>query len=84
MYNEQVIINKLRLIAESIDIISERFSDVDTPDDFVTSPSGVTKLDSIAMRLQFIGESVKKIDKHAPKYLTLSLSLIFAKIIYLT
>ena len=33
------------------------------PDDFVLDDSGVTILDSIAMRLQVVGELLKKIEK---------------------
>ncbi|HMT11631.1 MAG TPA: DUF86 domain-containing protein [Ignavibacteria bacterium] len=58
---------KLEFVLECIDIILERFSSINEPDDFMTSPIGVTKLDSIAMRLQTIGESIKKIEKYNPR-----------------
>jgi uncharacterized protein with HEPN domain len=35
----------------------------------VITPDGVTKLDSISMRLQIIGEMLKKIDKADSNYL---------------
>ena len=44
-------------------MIEERFSNVDVPDKFVTSPEGVILLDAVAMRLQVIGELTKKISK---------------------
>lgn len=53
----------LRLMMKSVHLIQERFSKINSPDDFILSPEGITVLDSITMRLQVIGESVKKIQK---------------------
>jgi uncharacterized protein with HEPN domain len=53
----------LVLVNESIALVEERFEAIRAPEDFVESPEGLTLLDSIAMRLQVIGESVKKIMK---------------------
>jgi uncharacterized protein with HEPN domain len=58
-----VVSDNLQIILESIILIEERFSKVDVPDKFVTSPEGVILLDSVAMRLQVIGELTKKIHK---------------------
>ncbi len=66
MPDDNIIIHKFELVIKSIDIIIERSSAIKTPDDFMDSPFGVTQLDSIAMRLQFIGESIKSIDKYKP------------------
>jgi len=55
--------DNLQIILESIILIEERFSKVDVPDKFVTSPEGVLLLDAVAMRLQVIGELTKKIHK---------------------
>lgn len=52
---------------ESIDIIAERFNQIKNPDDFVISTSGIEKLDSIAMRLQVIGELISKVYKNHPE-----------------
>lgn len=52
---------------ESIDIITERFSQIKEPDDFVKSTGGIEKLDSIAMRLQVIGELISKVYKNYPE-----------------
>lgn len=58
----EVLINDLlENIKESIFLIEERFSNIKSPEDFVLTPFGTTTLDAIAMRLQFIGESLKKI-----------------------
>lgn len=69
MPDVNIIIHKFELVNESIDIVIDRSSVINTPDDFMNSPFGVTQLDSIAMRLQFIGESLKKIDKYKPGFL---------------
>ena len=57
------IIDILDLIIESIHLVQERFSRIRVPDDFVLAREGVTLLDAISMRLQVIGESVKRIEK---------------------
>lgn len=62
MYNE-MLVEKLNFILESIGLIEERFMKISVPDDLVLSPNGVMILDSISMRLQVIGEQVKGIDK---------------------
>ncbi|MBU4317877.1 MAG: DUF86 domain-containing protein [Proteobacteria bacterium] len=56
----------LKDIINSIDLIQERFSSVTKPDDFVLSPDGILLLDSISMRLQMVGELLKKTDKTNP------------------
>lgn len=53
----------LEFISDSIEIINSRFSKIHNPAEFVNSPDGVTLLDSIAIRLQSIGEAVKNIEK---------------------
>ena len=55
--------DELEFILDSLDIISARISKINNPIDLVSSPDGITLLDSIAMRLQSIGETVKHIDK---------------------
>jgi len=61
-----IVSDNLKIIVESIDLIEERFSKINLADEFVTSPEGVLLLDAISMRLQVIGETVKKIDKIEP------------------
>jgi uncharacterized protein with HEPN domain len=60
----------LDLMLESIKLVQERFSRMRNPDDFVSTPEGVTLLDAISMRLQVIGESVKRIQKRNPVFLS--------------
>jgi len=55
--------DNLQIILESIALIEERFSKVGVADQFVTSPEGVLLLDAVSMRLQVIGELIKKIHK---------------------
>ena len=68
MSNEETL-DSLDLMAESIDLVRERFSRIRVPDDFVLTSEGVTLLDAISMRLQVIGESVKQILKTNPSFL---------------
>ncbi len=55
--------DNLKFILESIDKISDRIQQIKSADELVNSPDGVTILDSLAMRLQSIGETVKQIEK---------------------
>ncbi len=60
---DEIISENLFLISESIELILNRFANIRKPDDFVLDDNGVTILDSIAMRLQVVGELLKKIEK---------------------
>jgi len=53
----------LKFILDSIEMIKDRFEGITSSDDFMHSKDGMTKLDSISMRLQSIGEALKNIDK---------------------
>jgi uncharacterized protein with HEPN domain len=57
------IVDNLRIIDESIGLVQNRFSKIQKADDFSISLEGSTLLDAISMRLQVIGESVKRIQK---------------------
>lgn len=59
---DEIIMENLRLISESLDLIDTRFQKIKHPDDFVSNESGVIILDAISMRLQVVGELLKKID----------------------
>ncbi len=61
--SEDEIINILDLILESISLVEVRFTKISESEDFVSTSEGVTLLDAISMRLQVIGESVKRIQK---------------------
>ena len=68
MYKDEVT-DILDLMAQSIQLVQDRFSKIKTSDDFILSPEGITLLDAISMRLQIIGESVKQIQKADPSFL---------------
>ncbi|MDR0938519.1 MAG: DUF86 domain-containing protein [Mediterranea sp.] len=59
--------DRLLQIAESISIIEERCKDVETVDELLASPWGMTILDACIMRIQVIGETIKSIDDKTQK-----------------
>lgn len=63
---EDEIFDYLDLMLDSIELIESRMFDINSSGDFVQSMNGMTLLDAISMRLQVIGESVRKIQKLAP------------------
>lgn len=67
--SEDQITDVLNLISKSIGLVQSRFNEIGESDDFVSTSNGVTLLDAIAMRLQVIGESVKRLEKKAPSIL---------------
>ncbi len=60
---DDIIRDNLQIILESIILIENRFSKINSADDLVSSADGVLILDAIAMRLQVTGELLKKISK---------------------
>lgn len=60
---DDIISENLRIIIESIELIEDRFKRIDLANDFVSSANGILILDAVSMRLQIIGELLKKIDK---------------------
>jgi uncharacterized protein with HEPN domain len=60
---DEIIIENIENILESIILLEERFSKIKNENDFVDSSYGVLLLDAVSMRLQVIGELIKKIDK---------------------
>ncbi len=67
--HDEIILENLQLISESLDLINKRFSNIHHPDDFVLDENGVLILDAIAMRLQVVGELLKKIDRENRSFL---------------
>ena len=57
------IIELLNMVIDSIHVIQERTSHINTGDDFLLSPDNMFTLDGVCMKLIFIGESIKNIDK---------------------
>lgn len=66
---DEIISENLFLISESLELIFKRFANISKPNDFVLNDGGVTILDSIAMRLQVVGELLKKIEKENSSFL---------------
>lgn len=62
--------DRLQYILESIELIEARIIEIFYAEDFVNSPQGLTIMDSVCMRLQSIGENVKKISFIQPETLT--------------
>ncbi len=67
--HEAELFDYLELMLHSIELIESRFQKIRIPDDFVESSDGITFLDAISMRLQVIGESVRKTQKVDPSFL---------------
>lgn len=63
MFDENLVIEIIKQILNSIETIERRFESINSPDDFLDSDKGLDMLDSICMQLIAIGESVKNIDK---------------------
>jgi uncharacterized protein with HEPN domain len=63
MYDKALILEILDEIDEAIRRIERRFSEINSPDDFIENDSGLDRLDAIAMMLISIGENIKRIDK---------------------
>lgn len=53
----------LERIAQSLEIINERCEHIQTVNDFLNSPGGMTLLDGVCMKLIAVGESIKNLDK---------------------
>lgn len=66
--SEDEIFDILDLMLESTSLVESRFIKIERTEDFVSTSDGVTLLDAIAMRLQVIGESVKRIQKKDPLF----------------
>ena len=60
---DDLVIENLQSIIASVELIETRFSEITCPEDFIMSADGTLLLDSICMRLQIIGELLKKIQK---------------------
>lgn len=58
MYNKPVVLHILQLLHDSLIQIIKRSSAIHSPNDFLSSESGVTLLDSICIKLIAIGGSI--------------------------
>ena len=62
MLDKNRIIDRCEQVVESIDLILHWSEAINTPEEFLLSPDSVLVFDGCVMRLQIIGESIKKID----------------------
>jgi len=65
MYDRNLITEDLQKIEETLLHILDRTQKITSVDDFMLSPWGADMLDVACVRLEAIGETVKKIDKHS-------------------
>lgn len=61
-WHNDIIIDRLEQIRESIALIKEWSSRYSTEDEFLSSPTGMAMSDACILRLQIIGESVRAVD----------------------
>lgn len=61
--HKELLIDKFLDVVECVALVQKRFEEIQSPDDFVITPRGIEIMDSIAMRLQVIGEIIAKINK---------------------
>ena len=59
MFDKEIALDSLQKIKAMLDLIVERTSVVETPNDFLCSPEGMLRLDAICMNLIALGETVK-------------------------
>ena len=59
---DELLISRFEFVLESASLIQTWFNDIRQPDDYLSSALGKSHLDATLMRLQSIGETLKKID----------------------
>lgn len=69
MYDNELVQDILNQILDATQKVINRFTPIQTAEDFTNTPEGMEKLDSICMQLMAIGESLKNIDKITNKTL---------------
>lgn len=69
MFNNELVIEVLNQILQSVDIIQKRIKPIKTADDFLKNERRLQRLDSICMQLIALGESIKHLDKITNKSL---------------
>ena len=61
-WHNDIIIDRLEQIRESISLINEWCGQYHSEDDFLCSPTGMAMLDASILRLQIIGENIRAIE----------------------
>ena len=64
MFDREIVMDSLRKIRMAIETILERSAVVSDPNELLTSPGGMMRLDAICMNPIALGEAVKGLDKH--------------------
>lgn len=67
MYDNELAREILKQIYHATELILQRFESIHNVSDFINSPAGMEKLDSICMQLIVIGEGLKNFDKVTKK-----------------
>jgi len=62
MYDPELLVEKLQTLLEALERIPRRFADIDSPEDFTSSDTGIDRMDAICMILIAAGEEIKNID----------------------
>ncbi len=83
MPKNDVLISKLEYILEHIHRINICTKDIKNPGDYDSSSHGITLFDATMMRLQAIGENLKKIEEKYPEILDKHTEIEWVKIIRL-
>lgn len=63
MYDKELACHILNQVLRSAKTIRMRFEPIESVNDFINTPAGMEKFDSICMLLITIGESLKNLDK---------------------
>lgn len=63
MFDREIVMDSLRKIRIAIETILDRAAVVSDPNELLTSPGGMMRLDAICMNLIALGEAVKGLDK---------------------
>lgn len=71
---EHIIKDRLTAIKQHISIIEKRMKGINKPSDFRTSTGGII-FDAILMRLQALGENIKKIETIQPGFIDEKLAI---------
>jgi len=69
MFDKDLAYSLACLIIDNLKTIQNRTGEIQSPDDFTSSESGMILLDSVCMKLVAIGESIKNLDKITNKEL---------------
>jgi uncharacterized protein with HEPN domain len=67
--SEKILSASFDFILESVILIRKWFEEIQQPDDYINSLRGKSHFDATLMRLQSIGETLKKVEKTAPQLL---------------